>query len=256
MLNLFRRKAMERVAHYDWEKFPSPDEFMAIKNSSKKKSRVVFITGAGISEPAIPTIRLSADYHGSGDDIEFYKNTASMADDRYIRFFKLNKKAKPTTAHQAISEFCIKHKDTTVITTNIDSLHEKSGCNAVHLHGCIMNLRNGAGDVSPWDGSSKTLTNDFCVDFKNNRLEYQNIRSCLATISMADFIVVIGSSLQEFPVSLLLKSTKKNSSIIYINKVKLNAPFPSHGRGLIGDAELITPNICQLISEELENAKI
>ena len=52
------------------------------------------------------------------------------------------KTAEPNAAHRAIAELESKH-DVTVITQNIDDLHERAGStNVIHLHGEIFKVRS------------------------------------------------------------------------------------------------------------------
>lgn len=109
---------------------------------------VVVFTGAGISaESGIRTFR---DSNGLWEEYriedvatpEAWQKNPVLVTNFYNERRKQVMLANPNDAHKALSEL-EKHFRVTVITQNVDDLHERGGSTEViHLHGEIMKLRS------------------------------------------------------------------------------------------------------------------
>ena len=110
--------------------------------------RIVFFTGAGMSaECGVPT------YRGKGGIWNEYKwedVACQPAFDRdpegVLCFHELRRKSvqkcKPHAGHAIISNLQKSHDNMTVITQNIDGMHQLSGSNnIIELHGSLWRLR-------------------------------------------------------------------------------------------------------------------
>jgi NAD-dependent deacetylase len=111
----------------------------------QKAKKVVFFTGAGISaDSGIPTYRekLSGIWAGLDPrDLEtakaFRKNPALVWGWYLWRRLRVAQ-AEPNAAHIAIPRMAHSQRQVSVITQNIDDLHERAGSlNVVHLHGSL-----------------------------------------------------------------------------------------------------------------------
>ena len=106
--------------------------------------KLVVLSGAGMSaESGISTFR---DSGGLWENYPveqvatpegFYRNPALV-----LNFYNARRKeligAKPNEGHKLVAEL-EKHFDVTVITQNVDNLHERAGStNVIHLHGELM----------------------------------------------------------------------------------------------------------------------
>ena len=117
-----------------------------ILNMGKKK--LVVLTGAGISaESGLKTFR-DSDGLWEGYDINevatatAWKRNPELVLEFYNMRRKSVKEAKPNAAHVALAEL-EKDFDVTVVTQNIDDLHERGGStNVLHLHGEIFKMRS------------------------------------------------------------------------------------------------------------------
>ena len=113
-------------------------------------TRVVVLTGAGVSaESGVPTFRgggQSAVWKGM--PFELISSAGMLARDlpavwewfnyRRERLMSL----KPNPAHEAISEWQHRFADFTLVTQNIDSLHQQAGSrNVIELHGNVWRAR-------------------------------------------------------------------------------------------------------------------
>lgn len=110
----------------------------------RKKSKIVILTGAGISaESGLGTFR---DKGGLWDDHdindvatpEAWERNAELVLEFYNMRRELVVQAEPNEAHQALVRL-EKHFHVQIITQNIDDLHERAGSsNVLHLHGEIL----------------------------------------------------------------------------------------------------------------------
>jgi NAD-dependent deacetylase len=111
----------------------------------QKAKKVVFFTGAGISaDSGIPTYRekLSGIWTAYDPrDLEtakaFRENPALVWGWYLWRRLRVAQ-AEPNAAHLAVSRMADSQRQVSVITQNIDDLHERAGSlNVVHLHGSL-----------------------------------------------------------------------------------------------------------------------
>ncbi|MFB9866678.1 SIR2 family NAD-dependent protein deacylase [Vreelandella sulfidaeris] len=180
---------------------------------------LVVFTGSGISaESGIKTFRAS---DGLWEDhpVEQVATPQGWQQDpeRVLSFYNQRReqirKAKPNAAHKALAGLETAGFKVSVITQNIDDLHERAGSRHVlHLHGEILNARSSVdarlryplpkggitlGDVCDkgsqlrpdvvWFGESVPLFDEACE-----------------IVSQADFFLVVGTSLAVMPAASLL----------------------------------------------------
>jgi len=109
--------------------------------------RIVILTGAGISaESGIPTFR-AEDGLWSGFNVEDvatpagYKRNPQLVLDFYNNRRSDVKNAMPNAAHEAIARLQNDGRhDVTLITQNVDDLHERGGSpKVIHMHGSLAN---------------------------------------------------------------------------------------------------------------------
>src|SRR5687768_9304027 len=108
--------------------------------------KIVVLTGAGISaESGLKTFR-DSDGLWMGYNIEdvatpdAFKRNPSLVLDFYNMRRREVAKVLPNAAHTGLAEL-EKYYDVTIITQNIDDLHERGGStNVLHLHGEIFKM--------------------------------------------------------------------------------------------------------------------
>src|SRR6476661_1629501 len=112
------------------------------------KKKLVVLTGAGISaESGLKTFRDSDGLWEGYDINEVATATAWRRNPALVlEFYNVRRKgvreAQPNAAHIALAEL-EDDFDVTVITQNIDDLHERGGSTkVVHLHGEIVKMRS------------------------------------------------------------------------------------------------------------------
>lgn len=110
--------------------------------------KIVVLTGAGISaESGIATFR-DANGLWEGYDVmevaspQGWKKNQELVLDFYNQRRKQALTAKPNEGHFILAEL-EKHFDVTIVTQNVDNLHEKAGSSKVmHLHGELFKCRS------------------------------------------------------------------------------------------------------------------
>lgn len=181
------------------------------------KKHIVVLTGAGISaESGLKTFR-DSDGLWNGYNIEevatpraWRKNPQMVLD-----FYNMRRAdvlaAMPNAAHLGLAAL---EKDfaVTIITQNIDDLHERAGStNIIHLHGQILQMRSEKDEnlVYPIDHDIKL--GDKASDgaqLRPNIVWFEEpvpaIEIAASVCTRADIFVVVGSSLQVYPAAGLI----------------------------------------------------
>ena len=116
---------------------------------------------------------------------------------------------KPNKFHYLISKWQKETNDEfTIITTNIDDLHEQAGNkNVIHIHGNIKEKRT--------LGNGKIIPN--CVLFGERK---NFIHECYKIIKKSDLLICVGSSLSTGDENLLKEAIKNKVKTIEINPSK------------------------------------
>lgn len=122
-----------------------------LRNTLRAANRIVFFTGAGMSaESGIPTFRDALTGLWQRFDptqlasMEGYEADPPLVWGWYEWRRQKVMQATPNAGHRAIAEFACnaKPRAITVVTQNVDDLHERAGSkDVVHLHGSILSPR-------------------------------------------------------------------------------------------------------------------
>ncbi len=121
--------------------------FDSVKNQILEAKKIVFVTGAGISQDSgIPTYRGTDGLWKNYDPMKLATIDAFNENPKLVwEWYQDRRKnvfaAKPNFAHKAIAEL-EKFADVSVLTQNIDGLHKKAGSSNIYeLHGSIIRIR-------------------------------------------------------------------------------------------------------------------
>ena len=174
---------------------------------------LVILSGAGISaESGIRTFR-DSDGLWEEYDVMRVASIDGWHEDKelILRFYnerrKQLKNAEPNRGHQVIAEL-EKNFKVSVITQNVDNLHERAGStNVLHLHGeltkvCSCNNKNLVTDIGYEDihigdkASDGAQLRPFIVWFGE---AVPMIELAAEIVSSADILVIVGTSLQVYP---------------------------------------------------------
>ena len=183
-----------------------------------KKNKIVILTGAGISaESGIRTFRDAGGLWEGHDVMEVaspqdWANNRALVLDFYNQRRKQALSAKPNAGHLAIKDL-EEHFDVTVITQNVDSLHEEAGSSHVlHLHGELFKVRSTLDESLIYDLDGWELNEgDKCE--KGSQLRPHIVwfgemvpmmEEAAKITSRADIMLVAGTSLVVYPAAGLL----------------------------------------------------
>lgn len=189
------------------------------------KKKLVVLTGAGVSaESGISTFR---DSDGLWEKFKvedvasiegWYRNPALVLDFYNTRRSQLAT-VKPNAAHYAIAEL-ENQFDVTVITQNVDNLHERAGSTRIiHLHGELTKVRpentcnesDGFSEQSVFDiGTDSISIGDMAPNGAQLRPHIvwfgeavPKINAALDAVTEADIMLIVGTSLQVYPAASL-----------------------------------------------------
>jgi len=183
-----------------------------------KKPVLAVLTGAGMSaESGISTFR-GAGGLWEGHRIEDVASPEGWYRNRnlVLHFYNLRRKnvmeAKPNAGHLILAEM-EKDFDVRIVTQNVDDLHERAGSSQVmHIHGEIRKSRSTIDPSLVYDINRVELNEgDICE--KGSQLrphivwfgeEVPLIGKAVEWISLADFFVVVGTSLLVYPAAGLI----------------------------------------------------
>ena len=180
--------------------------------------KIVVLTGAGISaESGLKTFRDSGGLWEGYDVTQVATPQAWAADqDLVLEFYNQRRKqameAQPNAGHVALAELEA-HFDVSIITQNIDNLHEKAGSTDVlHLHGEIFKARSTLDPSLVYDLDHWELKKGDTCD-KGSQLRPHIVwfgeavpmmEPAVEITHSADFFIVAGTSLVVYPAASLL----------------------------------------------------
>lgn len=183
----------------------------------KNKKHVLVLSGAGVSaESGLKTFRDSDGLWNGYDVYEvaspqgWYKNPQLVLD-----FYNARRKdvaaAKPNAAHTGLADL-EQDFDVTIITQNIDDLHERAGSsNVLHLHGEIFKMRSVADEENVLEIREDINLGDKAADGTQLRPHIvwfgeavPMMETAAALLHNCDYFVVVGTSLQVYPAASLL----------------------------------------------------
>lgn len=221
---------------------------------------VAVLTGAGVSaESGIPTFRGLGGLWQGRDPMSLATPEAFDADPRLVWEFynwrrELVSRAEPNPAHRAIAELASRVPRLTLITQNVDRLHQRAGSRDVlELHGNLMDIRCTECRLTT-DRTAVSLpplpTCDACgalarpaVVWFGEALPAGVWQSAATAVHDAEVILVVGTSAVVYPAAgLVASATRPGRMIIEIN-LEPTAISDSIDIGLYGKAGEILPRL-------------
>lgn len=208
---------------------------------------IIILTGAGMSaESGIQTFR-GADGLWEGHNVmdvaspEGWNKNQELVLKFYNDRRKQLKEVVPNAGHLALVDL-EKHYNTTVITQNVDDLHERAGSsNVIHLHGELRKVRStvDASFVKYWEEDINQ--GDLCPHGGQLRPHIvwfgeavPMIETAVDIIQDADIVLIIGTSMKVYPAAGLVGFAPRDAEIYYVD------PYPTISSELaIRDIKLI-----------------
>lgn len=196
--------------------------------------KIVVLTGAGISaESGLSTFR-DSDGLWEGHNVmdvaspEGWRNNKELVLDFYNQRRRQLKNAKPNDAHIALTELEKKY-DVTVVTQNVDDLHERAGSSKIiHLHGELNKARSTVDENIIYDLEGSDITVN-CRCEKGSQLRPHVVwfgemvpmmEEAIKVTLTADILIVIGTSLVVYPAASLLEFAKTDTPVYLIDPQK------------------------------------
>lgn len=205
--------------------------------------KIVFLTGAGMSaESGIRTFRDAGGLWEEYPVMQVASHEGWLQNPNLVtEFYNERRKqlfdVKPNDGHKLVAAL-EKDYDVTVVTQNVDNLHEMAGSTKViHLHGELTKVCSSDDPENPayW----QTLTAENCCVEPGTKAgdgsllrpyivffgeSVPMIESAAYEVSEADILVVIGTSLNVYPAASLVAFTKPGTPIYLIDPNAVKGP--------------------------------
>ncbi|MFV0521196.1 MAG: SIR2 family NAD-dependent protein deacylase [Mangrovibacterium sp.] len=194
-------------------------------------TKIVVLTGAGVSqESGLKTFR-DMDGLWENYDImdvctpEAWQRNPILVNNFYNERRKQLQAANPNKAHKLLAKLEHQH-EVHIITQNVDDLHERAGSsNVLHLHGELRKVRSAIDenyivDLEGWE----LKIGDSCPRGAQLRPhivwfgeDVPAMDEAISTVSQADILLVIGTSLNVYPAASLVNFVPNDCQIVVID---------------------------------------
>lgn len=188
------------------------------------KKKLVVLTGAGVSaESGLKTFRDSDGLWEGYNVMDVATPQAWQKDQELVlKFYNERRKqalsARPNAAHLGLVEL-EKHFDVTIVTQNVDNLHEKAGSSKViHLHGELFKSQSTLDPTLQYDIEGWELNRGHkcergsqlrpCIVWFGEMVPMMEV--AIEEASKADIFAVIGTSLLVYPAASLIQYPKQD----------------------------------------------
>ncbi len=194
------------------------------------RKKIVVLTGAGVSaESGLKTFRDSNGLWEGHDVMEVatpqgYANNPTLVLNFYNQRRKQLFDVLPNEAHMALVQLEESY-DVTIITQNVDDLHERAGStNVIHLHGELLKVRSSIDPDVVMDWKTDLKLGDTCD--KGSQLrphivwfgeEVPMFDKAIEITQEADILMIIGTSMQVYPAASLVHFAPTHSPIYFID---------------------------------------
>lgn len=210
-----------------------------------EKKKILVFTGAGVSaESGVETFRDSNglwNNHKISDVAtpEGWRKNKQLVLDFYNGRRSQLKEVEPNLAHKIIAEL---ENDfhVTVVTQNVDNLHERAGStNVIHLHGELNKVRSTLDSTLVYDWSGDCNVGDKCekgsqlrphIVWFGENLNPKFIQMAEEAAHECDICIIVGTSMQVAPANQIPSLCKFGTPIYYVDPgVGFNLPRWSDG---------------------------
>lgn len=209
------------------------DKYDKLKEIINISESIVLFTGAGISVPSgIPDFRSdNGIYNEKTDDYispeEIISHSYFMAfPDRFFKFYG-NKMVYPNAFPNKAHKYFVKLDNVTVVTQNIDNLHQMAGSKVVYeLHGSVKrnycmkcNKYYDIDDIDPTKINKCECGGIIKPDvvLYEEPLNDKVVFKAIDAISKCDTLIVVGTSLTVYPAASYLRYFR-GKNLVLINK--------------------------------------
>ena len=210
-----------------------------LKEAINECNNIVVFSGAGLStNSGIPDFRSADGLYNQETDIhirpeEIISHSFFVSNTKYFYKFYFDKMiyrtAKPNSAHIYFAKLEKEGKVKAVVTQNIDNLHQMAGSkNVIELHGSVE--RNYCMKCNKFYTLDEIYNDKFDIPYCNcggiikpdvvlyeENLDENQISNAINSISSADMLIVIGTSLTVYPAANFIRFFN-GKYLVLINK--------------------------------------
>lgn len=194
------------------------------------KKHIVVLTGAGISaESGVKTFRDSGGLWEGHDVMEVatpqgYEANPELVLDFYNQRRRQLFEVEPNSAHIDLAKL-EKDYEVTIITQNVDDLHERGGStNVMHLHGELLKVRSTYDETDIQEWKTDLVLGDLCSKGYQLRPhivwfgeDVPMITKAVEICRTANILVIIGTSMQVYPAAGLMHYIPEDTPTFFID---------------------------------------
>jgi len=202
------------------------------------KKKIVIFSGAGVSEESGVNTFRGDDGLWEGHKISEVATPQGWKNDpeKVLEFYNARRAQLPTVdpndAHTLIGNL-ERDFEVTVVTQNVDDLHERGGSsNVLHLHGELSKVRGCAYEDkdSPIDvvydiGHEPTKMGDMCETHKTQLRPHIvwygempfHVEEAYQALTECDYLIIVGTSLEITYTISLLGSVNSKAKVLYVD---------------------------------------
>ncbi len=227
--------------------------------------KIVVLTGAGVSaESGISTFRDAGGLWEGHDVMEVaspkgWRRNPELVLDFYNKRRRQLKDVEPNKAHRSLVSL-EEHYEVSIITQNVDDLHERAGSqNTIHLHGELAKARSTKNPRLVYEWTEDIVLGDTCELGSQLRPHIVWFGEAVPMIEVAaeetvtaDYVIIIGTSMQVYPAASLVGFADSAERIFYVDpKPSINYEL-SRVAGLKVIAEPASKGVPRVVEELLE----
>jgi NAD-dependent deacetylase len=195
-----------------------------------QKEKIVILTGAGISaESGLKTFRDSNGLWEGHDVMEVaspqgFERNPELVLDFYNQRRRQLLEVSPNTGHESLVALEKKY-DVSIITQNVDNLHEQAGSShVVHLHGELFKVRSTQNENHVLDWKRDLILGD--LDENGFQLRphivwfgemVPMLETAIHITQQAKTLIIIGTSMQVYPAASLINFVAREAPIYFVD---------------------------------------
>lgn len=234
-----------------------------------EKRKILIFTGAGVSaESGVATFRTGDDGLWYNHKVEDVATPGGWRRDKekVLNFYNMRrsqlKEVQPNLAHKIIADL-EKDFDVTVVTQNVDNLHERAGStNVIHLHGELTKVRSTLDPNLIYDWTEDCNVGDKCergsqlrphIVWFGENLDPQFVDMATTAAKECDVCIVVGTSMKVSPANTIPFLTKESAKIYYVDLSDLDFYVPEYRTHLFTHYQELASTGMEKIKNDLKN---
>jgi NAD-dependent deacetylase len=234
-----------------------------------EKKKILIFTGAGVSaESGVATFRTGDDGLWCNHKVEDVATPDGWRRDRekVLNFYNMRrsqmKEVEPNLAHKIIADL-ERDFDVTVVTQNVDDLHERAGStNIIHLHGELTKVRSTLDSTLVYDWTEDCNIGDKCergsqlrphIVWFGENLNTKFIERATEVAQECDVCIVVGTSMQVAPANQIPFLTKLNTLIYVVDPSNMDFHIDKQRKPFLEHIKEVASVGMEKIKNDLKN---